>query len=167
VISVSDSSPLITLSRAHQLELLHDFYAQIAIPHEVYEQVVVAGAGLPGAEEVQGASWIRVHLGRSEPLEAIKAACVGLGRGEQSAIYLASTLGADLVLIDEGRARRAAKAVGLAVAGSIAILERGAMLHKVADLRSVYLDLIAQGIRFDRKLLDQSLATLGLGKLNP
>jgi predicted nucleic acid-binding protein len=72
-----------------------------------------------------------------------------------------------LVLIDEGRARRAAKAVGLAVAGSIAILERGAMLHKIADLRSVYLDLIAQGIRFDRKLLDQSLATLGLAKLNP
>jgi uncharacterized protein len=149
VIVVSDSSPLITLSRAHQLELLHDFYVQVAIPHEVYEEVVVAGARLPGAEEVQGAPWIRVHSGRSEPLEAMKVACVGLGRGEQSAIYLASALGADLVLIDEGRARRAVKAIGLVVAGSIAILERGAMLHKVADLRSVYLDLIAQGIRFE------------------
>jgi predicted nucleic acid-binding protein len=75
--------------------------------------------------------------------------------------------GADLVLIDEERARRAAKTAGLAVAGSIAILERGARLNKIADLRSVYLDLIQQGIRFDHRLLEQSLATLGLGKLKP
>ncbi len=167
MIAVSDSSPLIILSRAHQIELLHEFYGQVVIPRQVYEEVTVAGAGLPGAEEVRGASWIRVRLDPSEPLGAVKAACAGLGGGEQSAIYLALELGADLVLIDEERARRAAKAAGLTVAGSIAILERGAGLHKVKDLRLVYLDLIEQGIRFDHKLLEQSLARLGLGKLKP
>ena len=49
-------------------------------------------------------------------------------------------------------------------AGSIAILERGARLKKVADLGSVYLSLLDQGIRFDRTLLEQSLARLGLAK---
>jgi predicted nucleic acid-binding protein len=95
----------------------------------------------------------------------VKAACAGLGTGERSAIYLASALQAELILIDEERARRAAKSLGLAVAGSIAILERGALLKKLVDLRSVYLDLLGQGIRFDHRLLDQSLARLGLGKL--
>ncbi|MBI1788052.1 MAG: hypothetical protein HYR60_10955 [Acidobacteria bacterium] len=49
----------------------------------------------------------------------------------------------------------------------MALLERGARLKIVADLRSVYLNLLDQGIRFDHKLLDQSLARLGLAKLKP
>jgi hypothetical protein len=57
--------------------------------------------------------------------------------------------------------------LGLPVAGSIAVLERGAPLKKLADLRSVYLDLLDQGIRFDEKRLEQSLARLGLEKLKP
>lgn len=95
----------------------------------------------------------------------LKASCVGLGIGERSIIYLAATLSADLVLIDEARARRAAKSVGLNIAGSIAVLERGAKLGRITDLRSVYLDLPDQGIRYDDRLLEQSLARLGLAKL--
>lgn len=87
------------------------------------------------------------------------------GVGERSAIYLGLALKAGLVLIDEDKARRAAKSVGLVIAGSIAILERGARLKKVLDLRSVYLDLLDQGIRFSPDLFDQSLARCGLGKL--
>jgi predicted nucleic acid-binding protein len=133
VIVVADSSSLITLARARQLDLLREFYSEIAVPPEVYDEVTVAGAGL--------------------------------GSGERGALCLASALGADMVLIDEGRARRAARGVGLAVAGSIAILERGAKLGKIADLRSVYLNLLDQGIRFDRRLLERSLANLGLAGL--
>ena len=63
--------------------------------------------------------------------------------------YLAATLQQPaLVLIDEGKARRVAKSLGLTVIESIAILERGAQLTKVPDLRSVYLGLLDQGIRF-------------------
>jgi predicted nucleic acid-binding protein len=72
-----------------------------------------------------------------------------------------------MILIDEEKARRAAKGAGLAVVGSIAILERGAQLKKVADLRSVYLSLLDHGIRFDRNLLEQSLARLALAKRKP
>jgi predicted nucleic acid-binding protein len=76
-------------------------------------------------------------------------------------------LNAEAVLIDEEKARRAAKGAGLVVVGSIAILERGARLKKIADLRSVYVSPLDQGIRFDHKLLQQSLDRLGLAKLRP
>jgi predicted nucleic acid-binding protein len=49
VIVVSDSSPLIILSRAQQFDLLRAFYGRIAIPLEVYEEVTIAGTGLPGS----------------------------------------------------------------------------------------------------------------------
>jgi predicted nucleic acid-binding protein len=97
----------------------------------------------------------------------VKAACSGLGGGERSAIYLALSLSAEIVPIDEEKARRAAKSAGLAVADSIAILERGALLKKVAGLPSVYLSLLDHGIRFDRNLPEQSLARLALAKRKP
>jgi uncharacterized protein len=136
------------------------------IPREVHEEVTIAGAGLPGADEVRRASWIEVRTAEV-PAPAVESACAGLGAGERSVIYLASGLKAALVLIDEDRARRVAKNLGLAVAGSIAILERGAPLKKVPDLRSVYLSLLDQGIRFSPDILEQSLARCGLGKLKP
>jgi predicted nucleic acid-binding protein len=113
VIVVSDSSPLITLARARQLELLRDFYGQVAIPREVYEEVIVAGAGMAGAEEVRRASWIRVQSNPKEATSTVKAACAGLGEGERGAIYLASTLSAEIVFIDEDRLVAPRKVLGL------------------------------------------------------
>jgi uncharacterized protein len=165
VIVLADSSPLITLARARYFELLHAFYGEVVVSREVHDEITVAGAGLLGADEMQQASWIRVQPNPSESSPEVKAACAGLGAGERSIIYLASALTADLVLIDEERARRGAKTVGLNVAGSIAVLERGARLGMIDDLRSVYLNLLEQGIRYDRGLLNQSLARLGLSKL--
>jgi predicted nucleic acid-binding protein len=165
VIVLADSSPLITLARGRYFELLHEFYGEVVVSREVHDEITIAGAGLPGADEMQQANWIRVQPSPAESLLQVKAACVGLGAGERSIIYLAFALTADLVLIDEERARRAAKMVGLNVAGSIAVLERGSSLGRVDDLRSVYLSLLEQGIRYDRGLLNQSLARLSLPKL--
>lgn len=109
MIVVADSSPLITLARAHRFDLLHEFYAEVIVSREVHDEVIVAGAGLPGAKEVQEADWIRVYPGPLESSAELKASCVGLGIGERSIIYLAAALSADLVLIDEQRARRAAR----------------------------------------------------------
>ena len=97
MIVVSDSSPLITLARARHLDLLRDLFEQVIIPHEVQAEVTVAGAGLPGAAEVQSADWIQVRPNVSEPAKALVTACVGLGAGEQNAILLASTISADLL----------------------------------------------------------------------
>lgn len=167
MIVLADSSPLITLARAHHFELLRDFYGEIVISREVHDEVAIAGAGLPGAEEIRKASWIRVEPASRESSPEVTAACTGLGAGERSLIYLASTLTADLVLIDEERARRAARRVGLNVAGSIALLERGARIGRVDDLRAVFESLLDQGIRYDRGLVNQSLLHLGLARLNP
>ena len=57
---VSNASPLITLARVGHLESLHKMYDLIHISTEVYNEVVIAGAGMPGAAAVSKADWIRV-----------------------------------------------------------------------------------------------------------
>jgi hypothetical protein len=46
---VGDSSSLIALSIIQQLELLPKLYQRVVIPHKVWEEITINGAGLPGA----------------------------------------------------------------------------------------------------------------------
>jgi predicted nucleic acid-binding protein len=80
-------------------------------------------------------------------------------------ILLAKSLEADLVLLDEWKARRVAQGAGLSVVGCLGILESGARRGLVPDLRQAYIDLLRQGIRLDIRLLQDSLAQLGSPKL--
>lgn len=165
MIVVSNSSPLIALARIGRLNLLAGLYERILIPAEVHHEVTVAGRGLPGAEEVREASWIEVMAlhGPAEP--SLEQACKVLGAGERGAILLAKSLAADLVLLDEWKARRTAQGAALSVAGCLGVLEAGARRRLVPDLRAAYLDLLRQGIRFDLRLLQSSLARFGLPEL--
>src|SRR6266404_2333259 len=72
-----------TLARAQCFHLLRDFYKQLNIPPQVHEEVVLAGGGLPGAQEVRGADWIHVEM-HPPPEASVVTACTGLGMGERS-----------------------------------------------------------------------------------
>jgi len=165
VIVVSDSSPLIALARISRLDLLRSLYERILIPAEVHQEVTVAGRDLPGGREVRMADWIQVVRRRSPGDRSLEQACEDLGGGERGSILLAKALPAELVLLDEWKARRVAQKAGLSVVGCLGVLEAAARKGLVPNLRSAYLDLLRQGIRFDLRLLQESLARLGLPKL--
>jgi predicted nucleic acid-binding protein len=89
----------------------------------------------------------------------------GLGAGELSAVLLARETGADVILLDERKARRYAVAQGLPVFGCIGILEslfRGGYL---GDLREAYVWMLAEKIRVDLAALQLSLTKFNLPPL--
>jgi predicted nucleic acid-binding protein len=101
MIVVADSSPLIILSKIGCFELLRDLYSPLFISGEVHEEIVIAGAGLPGATQVAQSRWIEVKaLSNSEALAEAQLK-FGLGLGELSTIALAKELNADIALIDD------------------------------------------------------------------
>lgn len=165
MIIVSDFSPLITLARIGRLNLLASFYKQILIPAEVHHEVTVAGSGLSGAEEICKAKWIEVATTRSSPGPLLLQACHHLGAGEREAILLAKNIQADLIILGETKARCAARDAGLSIVGCLGLLEAGSRKGLVVDLRQEYIDLLRCGIRFDIRLLQESLARLSLPKL--
>ena len=140
---VSDASPLIALARIDCLELLPKLYARVLISTEVNDEVTVAGAGLPGAGQIAGASWIEI----ASVEEARRR--TGLGAGEVSAIILAK----ELMLIDERRTRPFAKDEGLEVIGCVGILETLHRRGQLVDLRDAFARLLHHEFRIDRRVL--------------
>jgi predicted nucleic acid-binding protein len=162
VIVVADSSPLIVLAKLLYLDFLSKLYSRLCISTEVHYEVVVAGAGLPGAAEVENANWIEVKpLQNKADLLTAQQRC-SLGAGELSTILLGKELGADIVLLDDFDARKLARTEGLQVRGSIGLLEAFYRRGYLADLRAAFRQLLGHNIYVDQRLLDDRLRSLGL-----
>lgn len=165
MIVVSNATPLITLAKVGYFDILQKLFTEITISQEVWNEVVVQGASRSGSGETAQASWVHVvPLTKATQLSTWRTQH-NLGAGEVSTILLAKELSADLALIDERKARTLAANEGLILSGSIAALEQGYRDKHVNNLRQTYQDLLAAKIWIDRKMLNQSLARVGLPPL--
>jgi predicted nucleic acid-binding protein len=160
MIVVSNTSPIVKLAAVGRLDLLQQLYGAILIPAAVYVEIVVVGAGLPGALEVQTLPWFQQRP--VTPSALLTRLRLGLDPGEAEAVALADEIKADLILLDERRARRVASQLGLSRVGVLGILieaKRGGLL---AAVRPVLDDLIATaGFWVAGPLYDQILQAAG------
>lgn len=117
---VSNASPLINLTRIGKLSVLQELYGELIIPGAVWQEIVVEGAGQPGADEVKAVDWIKQRAVTNRQLtQALKQE---LDAGEAEAIALALEIGADLLLMDEHLGREVARHLGLRYTGLIGVL---------------------------------------------
>lgn len=165
MIVVSNSSPLICLARIGRLDLLRTLFEHIHLAEEVWQEVVVRGAGRPAAQAVPCASWIEVHPAIPATELLRRRGLYPLGAGELATVRLAQSLPADLALLDERAARRLARASGVAVMGCVGLLETAFRRGFLPDLRASYQRLLAEGIWIDTRLLNRSLAACDLPSL--
>jgi predicted nucleic acid-binding protein len=130
---VSDTSPIRYLILCGTVDVLPHLYDQVVIPSTVREELAHPHA----PAEVRGwvsvlPDWVRIQAAqRLDPSPH-------LGLGEREAIALARELQATALLVDERAARRVAAAQGLAVTGTVGVLERAAergLLHLSEALR--------------------------------
>ncbi|MCK4416593.1 MAG: DUF3368 domain-containing protein [Candidatus Latescibacteria bacterium] len=167
MIVVSDSSPLICLAKIGEFDILRRFFNRLYIPAGVYDEVVVRGRGRAGEKEVVDSTWIRLREIKDKGLSEEIRRYYNIGRGEAEAIVLGKELSADLLLMDERRARLVAEVYGLDRIGTVGVLELGFERDLVTDLRETYVRLRAKGARIDEGLLNESLMRHGLRPLHP
>jgi predicted nucleic acid-binding protein len=112
MIFVSNASPLVNLARIGRLELLQDLFGEVCLPDAVWEEVVVAGEGQPGARLLAQARWVARRQVQNQSL--VQALRQELDAGEAEAVVLALELKADLLLMDErlGRDERRRSILG-------------------------------------------------------
>jgi len=99
---VSNSTPLIALAMINRLDLLKEYFGEIFIPEEVYDEVVRRGEGMPGAVEVARSEWIKETNVQNR--FAVESLGLTLDKGEAEAIVLSKERDA-LLLIDDGDGR--------------------------------------------------------------
>lgn len=145
---VSNATPLIYLAKIGKHELLKDVFGNIYISKEVKSEVVDKGKllGKKDAYVIEKAikdGWIIV-------VNAVRhATSIPLDAGEESTINLALQKKADFVLLDEARARTAAKLMGLKPLGTAGILLFALKKRKITheELLSLIEKLVEEGFR--------------------
>lgn len=161
MIVVSDTSSLINLANVGQLDLLSQLYTSMIIPGAVYHEIVIAGAGRPGALEVQNSDWIETRRATDQALISMLR-YQQLGPGESEAIALATELNAELLLLDERRARDVAANLGLNIIGLLGALVEAKRRGLVPAVRPIVDAMIANaGFRVEAGLYFRVLQSVG------
>ena len=111
MIVVSNTSPLIFLSKVESLDLLSSCFKQVFIPEEVKAEF--------GSEILP--EIVEMHPISSKGKNLVDLQYGILHRGELEAIQLAHEVKADLVLLDDLLARKKAQAMNLNVMGTLGV----------------------------------------------
>jgi predicted nucleic acid-binding protein len=114
---IADSSALIAFASCDALDVLTRIYENIRVPQAVYDEVVVAN-------KPQAGILSRFLAGRVVNVDMLRwvLAAGGLGQGELEAMALYRQPSADLLLIDDRRARAVAEHNQIVCTGTLAIL---------------------------------------------
>jgi len=158
--TVSNSTPLIWLSRIGRLGLLRELFGEVHIPASVYREVVEAGLeqGYVDAHVVKQAvdeGWIVVvEVEVPEPFSSISS----LHLGEAEALYHALE-GGSLLLMDEAAGRSVARAHGVAARGTMSVLVNAVKEGLISreDARQDVLTLVESRFRISAKVLKRVL----------
>jgi len=160
MIVVSNTSPIVNLAAVGQLDLLRQLYGQVTIPLAVYNEIVVVGAGQPGATEVEAFDWIKTRPATNRAV--VISLQLALDKGEAEAIALAVELKAGLLLLDERKGRVVASRLGLGFIGLLGTLMEAKHKGLVPAVRPIMDDLIRKaGFWISRRLYDQVLVAAG------
>lgn len=149
MIVVCDATPLNYLILIRFADILRQLFGSVATSQAVVEELLSPGAPDPVRQWVDaGPQWLHIY-----PINDIEADLVHLDRGEAQVLSLARRLKADLVLLDEKKARQTARECGLAVSGTLGVLDRAAA-HGIVDLSVALARLRRTSFRASPKLFE-------------
>ncbi|MBW2078088.1 MAG: DUF3368 domain-containing protein, partial [Deltaproteobacteria bacterium] len=135
MIVVSDSTILIGLVKIGKLDLLKEIFSKVFIPEEVFKEVVERGKGKPGSEIIKEAAWIEAKPVKDKIQVAFLLG--SLEKGEAEVLVLARELKADLILLDEEKARKSAVIAGFEIMGLLGLFilaKNLGLIHEVRPL---------------------------------
>jgi predicted nucleic acid-binding protein len=151
---IVNSTPIIALADIGRLELLRSLYGEIIIPGAVRDEVTVKDS-----RRLEGHDWIRVmEITNTAAREMFTSA---LHDGEVEVMLLAKETGADLVIIDDGLARRHAKYLGLKVTGTIGVLLRAKSTGIIKEVAPVLDSLIQNDFYISDEVYKEALRFAG------
>lgn len=159
--AVADTSVLIAFKRLRYLGHLPRVFDEVLLSRAVMEEA--RGEELHEDLE-QLVSQGFACVAKATNLELVELLSAGLGKGEAETIALASGVNADLALLDDSKARKAARRLGVRVMGTLGtlklLMDAGHIHESPEDLCRA---LMSQGFWVDAEIC---LKVLGRGESN-
>lgn len=141
MIVISNSSPLIALSRCGHLPILKQLFGSVSIPHAVFEETVLESTNIAQKERIRAAIGDFIQVLRPKTDYPFSR---NLGKGERGVLNLALEMKADMLIIDDKKARNQAQEQGFLTVFTTDIFKRSfipsckKVLHELSRL-GIYL----------------------------
>lgn len=141
--TVVDSTCLIALERIDRLDVLPPLFPDIVVPPAVVEEFGSSPA------------WMTIRkVSNHLSLAALRTQ---LHRGEAEAIALAAEIEADRIVLDDKKARRVARELGLHPIGTVGVILRAKRKGVVPHCRPLLDDLMREGFYLSDPLYEEAL----------
>ena len=157
--TVSDSTVLIGLAKIEKMDLFREIFKRIYIPNAVFKEVAEEGSRRMGAKTVREAPWI-IKKQIDDYTQANLLMTV-LERGEAEVLVMAKEIQADLILLDEEKARKSAVKAGFKVMGVIGILIVAKRLGLITKIGVYIAKLQRKKFRLSDKIVKMALKQAG------
>ncbi|MEQ9290453.1 MAG: DUF3368 domain-containing protein [Cyclobacteriaceae bacterium] len=145
---ISDTSCLILLDKIGQLDLLNKVYGKLVITHEILKEF---GLRLP--------NWVEVRRLTNKSVQTALEQTLDLG--EASAIALAIENPSSLLIIDDLKARKMAKALNLRLTGTLGVIFKAKEIGVINKIGPVINQLIQEDFRISDNVVSEILRKSG------
>lgn len=159
MIVVVDSTILIGLAKIGKVDLLQKVFLRVCIPEEVFKEVTERGKERPGSKVIKEAAWIEVKPVNDKT--QVNLLTASLERGEAEVLALAKEIKADLILVDEEKARKSAVLAGFEVMGLLGLLIVAKNLGLVKEVRPLVQELRNSRFRVGDRVVSEVLKKAG------
>lgn len=154
---VVDSTPLIVLAKINYLFLMPRLNASLIIPQTVTDEVQAGDENDPARAALLG-GWGQII---PTPPISVALAALHLDAGEEAVLAVALAHPGSRAVIDDGKARTAARALFVPMIGTLGIIARARAANDIPAAKPLIVALRQVGFHADDSLLTAILNRLG------
>lgn len=157
MITVSNTTPIISLLKAEALEILERLFGEVYISQGVYNELVSNNVFIEEAQTIKECRFIKVVNVRNEFAVKLLQKNLALDLGESEAIVLSDELNGDILIIDEKKGRAVAKSMSINLAGTLGVLLKAKNQGIVEAIRPIIDKMMQKDIRISATLYEEVL----------
>lgn len=164
MIVISDTTPILSLLKAEQLDLLEKLFGNVIIPKTVYEELTSNPVFESEKVVIANCPFITVEKVCNQDSVKLLRNIAGLDAGESEALVLYEEKNADILLIDEHKGRGVARKMSVKYVGTMGILMMAydKDIISASEIKHCLEVLLDKDIRLSRNLCNKVLNYVGL-----
>ena len=151
IVSIGDTGAIISLATVNKLNLLVDYFDEIYIPVAVWNEL---NNYINFADLHNVTSFFKNKVKEIHSFNDLKLL---MDLGESEAVLLYKELNANVLIVDDQKARKIAESININCIGSLALLIKAKEDGKIENLRDIFIKLIENKRFFSTKLLNSIL----------